>query len=54
MSMTPKQAGIIEPILTTQARGYSNAEFIGTRLLPIASVRTRNAIVLKFVMNSFR
>ena len=54
MFMTTIQAGSIEPILTTQARGYSNAEFIGTRLLPIASVRTRNAKVLKFDKNSFR
>jgi len=52
--MNTRQAAVVEPILTTQARGYQNAEMIGQMLLPVADVPNRNMRVIKFGKEAFR
>ncbi|MEC5291979.1 major capsid protein [Aurantimonas sp. C2-6-R+9] len=52
--MNTRQAAVVEPILTTQARGYQNAEMIGHLLLPVVDVPNRNMRVIKFGKESFR
>lgn len=52
--MNPRQAAVVEPILTTHARGYQNAEMIGHLLLPIVDVPNRNMRVIKFGKEAFR
>lgn len=45
---------MIDPILSTQARGYTNSEFIGTRMLPFADIPNRSMKVLRFGKDAFR
>jgi len=52
--MTTRRAQVIDPILTTQARGYTNAEFIGQVLLPVADIPNRSMRVIKFGKEAFR
>ena len=52
--LNTRQAAVIEPILSTQARGYQNSEFIAQRVLPIADVPNRNMRVIKFGKEAFR
>lgn len=53
-AMNSRQAQVIDPILSTQSRGYSNPEFIGTRLLPFADLPDRSMKVIRFGKDSFR
>jgi len=53
-AMNSRQAQVIDPILSTQARGYTNAEFVGTRLLPWADIPNRSMKVIKFGKEAFR
>ena len=53
-NMNTGQAAVIEPILTTQARGYQNSEFIGQEILPVADVPQRNSRVIRFGKEAFR
>ncbi len=53
-NMNTTEARVIDPILSTHARGYRNGEFIGHLLLPVADIPTRGARVLKFGKDSFR
>lgn len=53
-NMNTGQARVIDPILSTYARGYTNAEFIGHLLFPIVSIPVRGMRVLKFGKESFR
>lgn len=48
------QARVIDPILSTHALGYRNAEMIADQLFPFANIPTRGAKVLKFGKESFR
>lgn len=52
--MNSRQAQVIDPILSTQSRGYTNQEFIGTRLLPWADIPNRSMKVIRFGKDSFR
>lgn len=45
-AMNTSQAQVIDPILSTQARGYRNAEFIGARILPYLVNRGWNSAEL--------
>ena len=49
-----RTAGVVDPILSTHARGYRNLEFIGHLLFPRVTVPTRSMRVLKFGKESFR
>ena len=53
-AMNSRQAQVIDPILSTQARGYSNQEFIGHRLLPYADIPVRSMRVIRFGKDAFR
>lgn len=53
-AMNSRQAQVIDPILSTQARAYTNAEFIGTRILPWADIPNRSMKVLRFGKDAFR
>lgn len=53
-NMNTNQARVLDPILSTHAQGYRNAEFIAHLLLPIAEIPTRGARILKFGKDSFR
>jgi len=49
-----RTAGVVDPILSTHARGYRNLEFISHLLFPRVTVPTRSMRVLKFGKESFR
>lgn len=49
-----RTAAVIDPILSTHARGYRNAEFISQFLFPRATVPNRSMRTLKFGKESFR
>lgn len=51
--MTPTQARVIDPILTTVAQGYQNNEFVGGALFPTVSVGQRAGKILAFGKESF-
>lgn len=53
-NMTPGQSRVIDPILSTHARGYTNLEMIGHLLFPIVNIPTRGVRVLKFGKEAFR
>ncbi|MFG1409505.1 major capsid protein [Xanthobacter sp. VTT E-85241] len=53
-AMNSRQAQVIDPILSTQSRGYSNPEFIGHRLLPYADIPNRSMKVIQFGKGAFR
>lgn len=53
-NMNTGQARVIDPILSTHARGYTNAEMIGHLLFPIVNIPVRGVRVLKFGKESFR
>ncbi len=52
--MTTGQARVIDPILTTAAQGYKNAEFVGSALFPAVSVPQRGGKIITFGKESFR
>lgn len=49
-----RTVGVVDPVLTTNARGYSNAEFVASRLFPRVTAPARNGRVLKFGRTAFR
>ncbi len=53
-NMSTAQARVLDPILSTHAQGYRNAEYIGHLIMPIATIPTRGARILKFGKDSFR
>lgn len=53
-ALNTRQAQVIDPILSTQARGYANQEFIGTRILPYADIPNRSMKVIRFGKDAFR
>lgn len=53
-AMNSRQAQVVDPILSTQARGYANQEFVGTRLLPWADIPNRSMKVIRFGKDAFR
>ena len=52
--MNTQQAGVVDVVLSNFARGYSNQEFIATRIAPYADIPARNVRQLKFGKESFR
>lgn len=53
-NMNTGQARVVDPILSTHARGYRNAEMIGHLLFPIVEIPVRGMRVIKFGKESFR
>jgi len=52
--MTNAQARVIDPILTTAAQGYQNAEFVGNKLFPKVPVQQRGGKIITFGREDFR
>lgn len=52
--MTIAQARVIDPVLTSAAQGYKNAEFVGTKLFPRVPVSQRGGKVITFGREDFR
>ncbi|MDO5614445.1 MAG: major capsid protein [Paracoccus sp. (in: a-proteobacteria)] len=52
--MNQRTAAVIDPILSTHARGYRNAELISHLLFPRVTIPNRSMRVLKFGKESFR
>ncbi len=52
--MTPGQARVIDPILSTVAQGYKNADFIGDALFPVVPVDQRGGKIITFGKESFQ
>lgn len=48
------QLRIVDPVLTTLARGYRNAQFVGETLFPLASMDKEAGIVPLFGKEAFR
>lgn len=49
-----RTAAVIDPILSTHARGYRNSTFISTALFPRVSIPNRSMRVIKFGKEAFR
>lgn len=45
---------VVDPVLTNIARGYSNAEYIGTKLLPIVNVDKEGGQIPLFGKDAFK
>lgn len=54
MQMTPSQARVIDPILSTVAQGYKNSDFVFTYLFPVVPVGVRGGKILSFGREAFR
>lgn len=53
-ALNTRTAAVIDPILSTHARGYRNLEFIGHLVFPRATVTNRSMRVIRFGKESFR
>ncbi len=51
--MTPGQARVIDPILSSVAQGYQNNEFVGAKLFPTVPVSSRGGKILAFGKEDF-
>lgn len=52
--MTNAQARVIDPVLTTVAQGYQNADFIFPALFPVVPVDARGGKIIQFSREDFR
>ena len=52
--MTPAQARAADPVLTTHARGYRNAQMVADRLFPFANVAAYGGRVIEFGKDAFK
>ena len=52
--LNTRTAAVIDPILSTHARGYRNSEFIGHLLFPRVSIPNRSMRVIRFGKEAFR
>ena len=52
--LNTRTAAVIDPILSTHARGYRNMEFIGHLLFPRVTIPNRSMRVIKFGKEAFR
>lgn len=52
--MTPSQARVIDPVLTTVAQGFKNAEFVGSLLFPTVPVLQRGGKIIQFGKEDFK
>ncbi|RCW77809.1 major capsid protein [Paracoccus lutimaris] len=53
-SLNVRTAGVVDPILSTHARGYRNANFISHLIFPRVPVPNRSMTVLRFGKDDFR
>lgn len=53
-AMTPSEARVVDPILTTVVQGYHDPEFIGLNLFPSVPVIRRGGKIIKFGAESFK
>jgi hypothetical protein len=51
--MTPAQARVVDPVLTTVAQGYKNAELVGSALFPAVPVGQRGGKIITFAKEDF-
>lgn len=51
--MTPGQARVVDPVLTTFAHGYVHPQMVGNALFPVVPVSQRGGQVIKFDRRSF-
>lgn len=54
MPMNTSQARIVDPILSTIAQGYRNAELVGNNLFPAVPVTVAGGQIIEFGRESFR
>lgn len=52
--LNTRTAAVVDPILSTYARGYRNSEFVAQMLFPRVTVPNRSMRVLKFGKEAFR
>ncbi|MCK9193867.1 MAG: major capsid protein [Nevskia sp.] len=52
--LTPAQARVVDPVLTTYAQGYSDPEFVGFYLFPSVPVNAAGGQIIEFGKESFR
>jgi hypothetical protein len=52
--MTPGQARVVDPVLSTVAQGYQNADLVWTALFPVVPVDVRGGRILTFGKEAFR
>ena len=52
--MTPSQARVVDPVLTTFAHGYVHPQMVGEALFPTVDVNQRGGQVIKFDRRSFQ
>ncbi|WP_225341601.1 MULTISPECIES: major capsid protein [Agrobacterium tumefaciens complex] len=53
-TLNQRSAAVVDPILSTHARGYRNSTFIASVLLPRVSIPNRSMQVIKFGKEAFR
>lgn len=53
MSMSLSQARVVDPVLTTHAQGYKNADFVGMALFPRVDVAKSGGQVIEFGREAF-
>lgn len=51
--LTPSQARVVDPILTTVAQGWRNADFVGDALFPFVPVEQRGGKIIAFGKEDF-
>jgi hypothetical protein len=51
--MSPAQARVVDPILSSVAQGYQNNEFIGRKLFPVVPVSQRGGKIISFGKEDF-
>lgn len=52
--MSTGEARVVDPVLSTVARGYKNAELVGTHLFPVVPVGQRGGKIIHFGKEAFR
>ncbi|MBY0243181.1 MAG: major capsid protein [Burkholderiaceae bacterium] len=51
--MSNSQARVVDPVLTSVAQGYQNAEFVGSALFPTVTVTQRGGKIIQFNKEDF-
>ena len=54
MAMNSEQIRIVDAVLTTNARGYTNSEFVGSMLFPFVDAFSRGMKRIEFDRSSFK
>lgn len=54
MSMNAKQVRVIDPVLSTVARGYSDPQFVGDYLFPVVPVHASGGQIIEFDKSSWK